>query len=154
MGQFSERDIAEFTIDLINRLCEIDEEYLNEWDEDWEIRFGNVKFTFLDIRDNERTAEKLLYLSEISKAEPENEEPDVREFTDDEHCVAYLVIESDIYDKMYYFEGYGEGGEDAEKYLDALNAASKAHNMRFDWAGGAIKLYDINDPGAGIIGKL
>lgn len=152
MGKVTERDIAEFALDFINKLSEIDEDYLDYWDQYWEIRFGNVKFTFLDIRDSEWMAEDMLRISAQAKAEPENEEPDVREFTDNEHCVAYLVIEGDLYEKMYYCQGYGAGGEEAQKYLDALDTAVQDHNMRYDWAGGAIILYDIDDIDAGVVG--
>lgn len=33
MGKVTERDIAEFAVDLANRLCEIDEDYVDDWGE-------------------------------------------------------------------------------------------------------------------------
>lgn len=152
MGQFSERDIAEFAVDLTKRLCDIDEEYFEELSMDWELRWGKFNIKLGDIHDRRYTADELLEYAADVKDDPE--ETDVKEFTDDEHCVAYLAIEGDLYEKAYYSESCGAGGEEATKYLNALNDAAEAHNMRYDWAGGAIKLYDRNDHDAGIIGKL
>lgn len=149
MGKLTERDIVEFAVDLTNRLFNIDKEYFDELSQDWIFRWENYFVTLGDIHDWEWTAETLLKFSAGAKVDPD--EPNVKEFTDNEHCVAYLVIEGDLYGKMYNYEGYGEGGEEAKKYLEALNTAVDSHNMRYDWAGGAIKLYDINDPDAGII---
>lgn len=150
MGQFSERDIAEFAVDLTKRLCDIDEEYFEELSMDWELRWGKFNIKLGDIHDRRYTADKLLEYAADVKDDPE--ETDVKEFTDDEHCVAYLVIEGDLYEKMYYCQGYGAGGEEAQKYLDALDTAVQDHNMRYDWAGGAIILYDIDDIDAGVVG--
>lgn len=149
MGKLTERDIAEFAVNLAKRLCEIDEEYFDDLSQDWELRWGKFNVTLGDIHDCEWTANKLLEFA--ADAKDNSEEVDVKEFTDNEHCVAYLVIEGDLYEKMYYFESYGEGGEEAEKYLDALNTAVLDHNMRYDWADGAIILYDKDDHDAGII---
>ena len=115
MGKVTERDIAEFAVDLTNRLFNIDEEYFDDLSQDWELRWGKFNVTIGDIHDWEWTVDKLLEFA--ADAKDNVGEMDVKEFTDDKHCVAYLVIEGDLYEKMYYYEGYGEEGKEAEKYL-------------------------------------
>lgn len=93
-------------------------------------------------------------LLEYVRGEDRLEDVDVKEFTDNEHCAAHLDIESDVYNAMYFYEGFGEGGEEAKKYLDALNSGAKDHNMWYNWGCGGAILYDNDDLDAGIVGKM
>lgn len=146
MGKVTERDIAEFAVDLTNRLCEIDEEYFDDLSQDWELRWGKFNVILGDIHDRKWTADKLLEFAADTK--DDSEEIDVKEFTDNEHCVAYLVIEGDLFEKIYYHPCSEETG----RYIEAFDTAAKNHNMRYDYTSGAFIFYDIDDTNAGVIG--
>lgn len=146
MGKVTERDIAEFAVDLTNRLCEINEEYFDDLSQDWELRWGKFNVILGDIHEWEWTADKLLEFAADTK--DDSEEIDVKEFTDNEHCVAYLVIEGELFEKIYYHPC----SEEAGIYIEAFDTAAKNHNMRYDYTSGALIFYDIDDTNAGVIG--
>lgn len=141
MGKFTEKDIPEFAVDISKRLREIDEDFFNDSGADWILHMGKFRCSLLDIYDMDWSADVLYDLAVNTNY------IDVKEYTDDEHCVAYPVIEGYLFEKMYYHPLR----EDSQKYIEAFDTAAKNHNMRYDYSSGALIFYDINDKDAGII---
>ena len=141
MGKFTERDAAEFAVDISKRLHDIDEEFFNEWGDDWIFFFEKARFSLDDVFYSEWSADILLYLAATECYD------DVKVHTGNDHCVAYLTIEGYLFDKMYYHPRR----EDSQKYIEAFYTAAKDHNMWYNYSSGALIFYDINDKEAGII---
>lgn len=135
MGKVTERDIISFAIEFVNRVCRIDSDLICYGKDDYSMRWNNKEIMLYDIYKNKLTVDEVLEKSTLA-------EMNVGEFTDNNKCIAYLVCEGELYQQMYNCEGYGEGGEKAQKLLDAANNISKKYGMRFDWASGAMIFYD------------
>lgn len=135
MGKVTERDIISFAIEFVNRVCRIDSDLICYGKDDYSMRWNNKEIMLYDIYKNKLTVDEVLKKSTLA-------EMNVGEFTDNNKCIAYLVCEGELYQQMYNCEGYGEGGEKAQKLLDAANNISKKYGMRFDWASGAMIFYD------------
>lgn len=144
MGKATERDVAEFALDISKRLHEIYEVFFNYWGENWILFLGKFRCSLADIFYSEWTADVLLDLAATAFYD------DVKEHTGNEHCVAYLSIEGYLFEKIYYHPLR----EDSQKYIEAFDTAAKDHNMRYDFTSGALIFYDIDDTDAGVIGKL
>ncbi|MCM1166134.1 MAG: hypothetical protein NC299_14285 [Lachnospiraceae bacterium] len=130
----TERDIVTFAVEFVNKLSKFDIRLLGGYEDDaYSIRWSNKMTTLIEIYENELTVDGVLEHCDQT-------DMDVREFTGDDNCVAYLVCEGDLYEKMYNCEAYGDGGEQAKKLLQAARYCADKNGMHFDWAGGALML--------------
>lgn len=140
MGKVSERDIISFVMEFIHKACEINEELIIEGEYCYFLHVGKKRFYFSNFLDFD-TVEDFLILPQT--------EMDVREFTDNDNCVAYLGIEGDLYSKLYGYDAWQEDifgdGDEAEKLYDALFRISEKYGLAFEWAGGALIIYDAEE---------
>ena len=134
----TEKDILAFTYEFVRKVCEIDETLLYG---DYVMRFGKRELE-LDCA----TPSFGYTLEELPDC-TNPAEYHVREYDSDEdhECIAYLGIEGDLYELLYYYEAYGYGGEKAEElWWDLVNLSDK-YGMVYVWSGGAIAFYDAEE---------
>ena len=141
MGNSLEERIIHFTVEFVNAVARINEDLIDE-EYSYSVRYGKKKILFEYITVDEATAEDLLECMEYE----EDQELDVREFTGNEDCVAYMVCEGYLYEKMYGYSAYQEDiygdGDQAEKLHDAVHRIAGKYDLWFEWAGGALVFYD------------
>lgn len=138
MGKVTERDIAAFAVEFVNKICEINESLIMNEGTGYRLIWGSNEITLYDIYSGELTADGVLencWPAEMS----------VNEFTENSACIAYLICSGDLYEKMYYYESMGDGGEEAKKLCFAADLTAEKYGMYFDWAGGALTFYEIDN---------
>lgn len=124
MGNLTEKDILEFAMDFAARVDQISFHYLENYGDHVYFMWSNKKIDLYELE------------------EYETPETDVRERTGNENCIAFLPCEGELYEKMYYCDSMGGGGEDGEKLLDALYKLSEEYGMWFEWDDGAVIFYE------------
>lgn len=134
-GKVTEKDIISFTVEFVNKVCTVDRGIIIRGKNDYSMRWGGKEIMLYNICKEKLTVEGVL-------DKFTDTEIDVKKFINNERCIAYLICEGELYSTMYNCEGYGEGGKDAQKLLDAMNDLSNKYGMRFDWASGAMIFYD------------
>lgn len=138
MGKVTERDIAAFAAEFVKKICEINESLIVNEGMDYSLFWGSKEITLYDIYAGELTADGVLencWPAEMS----------VNEFTENSACIAYLSCEGYLYEKMYYYESMGCGGDEAKKLNFAAELTAEKYGMYFDWADGALMFYEIDD---------
>ena len=138
MGKVTEKDIAEFTSAIAHLICVINLGLIA--DDEGEpyshsMRWGQRKINLY--------AASELFADEIME-EAEHTE-DVREFCDDEKCIAYMCCEGALYETLYNYEGYGYGDEDTERLYNTFMRLSDYYGMVPVWNSGAVIFYDKED---------
>lgn len=103
MGKVSEKDIAAFAVEFVNKICEINERYIIQGRNSYRLMWGKKEILLYDIYSGKLTADGIL-----ENCQPT--EMSVNEFTENRMCIAYLTCEGDLYEKMYYYESMGAGG--------------------------------------------
>ena len=137
MRKSLEERIVNFTVEFIKAVVRINEELIYE---DYFMLFGKKKLMFEVIALDRMTAEDVMQELE------DEQEMDVRQFADDEYCVAYMMCEGDLYEKMYYYSAYQEDifgdGDEAKKLYNAIYRFAGKYDLWFNWEGGALLFYD------------
>lgn len=139
MGKVTEKDIAAFIYEFAHKINEIAPDML--FDEcglpkERVMLWGQKSFNITVAIDH---PEEVVLLGCVST------ESDVREFCDNERCIAYLDCEGKLYETMYNYEAYGAGGEKAEKLYGALMSLSDKYGMLPVWSSGTVVFYDEED---------
>lgn len=138
MKKLTERDIVAFVVDFVRKVQEVDECLLDDYGE-WSIfRWGNKKITLYDIYAGALTIDDVLENCETT-------EETVNDFTGHDDCVAYLIIEGDLYEMMYNCEAYGRGGKKTKAILKAARVAANSNGLYFEWGGGSLLFFDIHE---------
>lgn len=137
MEKSIEERVASFTVEFVKKVAGINRDLIYD---DYYMHCGKKKFMFADIAWDEVTAgDCLSYLHEEHKL-------DVKEFTDEDDCVAYMVCEGYLYEKMYGYSAYQEDiygdGDEAERLYDAVERIAEKYDLWFNWHGGALIFYD------------
>lgn len=137
MKKSIEERVAGFTIEFVKKVAVINGNLIYD---DYYMHCGKKKFIFADIAWDEVTAEYCLsYMYKDHKL-------DVKEFTEKDDCVAYMVCEGYLYEKMYGYCAYQEDiygdGDEAERLYKALCRIAAKYNFWFDWYDGALMFYD------------
>lgn len=137
MGGSIEERVAGFTVEFVKRAAEMNENLIRD---DYYMLCGKKKFMFADIAWDKLSAEDCLrYMHEDSRL-------DVKEFAGKDDCVAYMMCEGYLYEKMYGYHGCQEGiygdGDEAERLHDAVYRIAKKYNLWFEWDEGALVFYD------------
>ena len=137
MGESIEERVAGFTVEFVNKVTEINEELIYD---NYYMHCGKKKFMLADIARDELTAEDCLsYMHEDHKL-------DVKEFTDKDDCVAYMMCEGYLYEKMYGYDAYQRDiygdGDEAKRLYDAVFRIAEKYSIWFNWHGGALVFYD------------
>lgn len=140
MGNVTEKDILSFAAEFVKRVYKINHLLIYYGMKDYYIHWGNKKLMLYEIykcvnRENDPTPEALLEKCTVT-------ETDVGEFTGKDKCIAYLVCEGELYNTMYYYQAYGDGGKKAKSVWSAAQSLSKKYGMWFDWSSGAMIFYE------------
>ena len=150
MRKVTEKDILAFTYEFVKKVCEIDKDLLYCYSDDYDyvMRFGKSEIDFNTVSCFAAPFE--IPIEEIRETLPgyvDSAEHHVREYISDEdhECIAYLVIEGDLYETLSSSDAYGFGGEKAEELWWALNTLSDKYGMVYVWSGGAIAFYDAEE---------
>lgn len=135
MRKVTEKDILAFTYEFVKKVCEIDP-YLIDYSYEYVIRWDKKELPLDSISDYEFTLEDLLDCIDPAKYH-------VTEYSGCDGCIACLFVEGDLYELLYYYEGYGYGGEKAKQLLYALDEITDKYGMFYSWTGaGSIALYE------------
>lgn len=151
MGKMSKEQILSFAIELATKIGEIDNEIL----EYSQIRFSDYYIDLLTLveveekrcKGTEGWSEELFAKEGMWQEENDDEklEEIVPRVAEDEDIEAVIFCEGDLYEMLYYYEGYGSGGEDAKKIYDAFVKATEKHDLWYEWGSGIIYLYGASE---------
>lgn len=136
MGKLTERDIVAFAVDFVKKAKEIDKRILGDCHSEYVFRWSNKKISLNDIHEGDLMVDDVLEKCEVAKET-------VSEFTDDDECVAYLAAEGELYEMMYGYEAYGNGGKKAKALFTAAEVSARNNGIYFEWGGGSLKFFDI-----------
>jgi len=130
-----EERIVSFTVEFVKAVAKIHKDLIYE---NYSVRYGKKKLMFENITLDKMTVKDcLLYIED-------DQEKDVREFADD--CVAYMMCEGYLYEKMYGYKEYREDiygdGDEAEKLYHAAVRFAGKYRLRLEWGEGALIFYD------------
>lgn len=137
MGASIEERVAGFAVEFVKKVAEINEDLIFD---NYYVHCGKKKFMFADIVWDDLTAQDCLsYIYE-------DHQMDVKEFTDKDDCVAYMMCEGYLYEKMYGYDTYQEDiygdGDEAKRLYDAVFRIAEKYNLWFNWHEGALVFYD------------
>lgn len=137
MGKSMEERVVGFTVEFVKKVAEINGDLIYDG---CYMHYGKKKFMFVNIASGERTAEDCLSYTYA------DHNLDVKEFTDEDDCVAFMVCEGYLYEKMYGYNAYHKDifgdGDEAERLHDALYGIAEKYNLWFNWDEGALLFYD------------
>lgn len=148
MRKSLEERIVSFTIEFVKAVAKINEDLIYE---DYSMRYGKEILAFVNITWDKVTVQEWLRLQDDPLwirmgALDEDGEESVQEFTGNDNCVAYMMCEGELYEKMYGYSAYQEdifgGGNEAKKLYDALYRIADKYGLWFEWADGALIFYD------------
>lgn len=136
MEKTLEERIVSFTVEFVKAVARINEDLIYR---DYTMRYGKKIIYFENITLDEMTVEDFL------KCTDEDLE-DVRKFRENDDCVADMMCEGDLYEKLYGYDAYqrdifGDGDEAIKLYHALFDLADK-YNLWFNWAGGGLIFYD------------
>lgn len=139
MGKVTEKDIAAFMSAFTQLVCVINMGLLV--DDEGEpyshsMRWERRKINLYDASD--------LFGDEIIE-QAEHTKEDVREFRNDDKCIAYMCCEGTLYETLYNYEAYGYGDEDNERLYNTFMRLSDYYGMVPVWNSGAVIFYDKED---------
>lgn len=136
MGKSLEERIVRFTVEFVKAVAGINEDLICG---NYTMRYGKKIIYFENITLDEITVEDFLKFTD-------EDQEDVQEFTENDDCVAYMVCEGELYEKMYGYDAYREDifgdGDEAKNLYHALFDHADKYNLWFDWAGGGLMFYD------------
>ena len=149
MSKMNQKQIWNFAKDLAKKLYEIDEYCFGE--EEVRTKDISISMYYLSCLAKAKSkGYKYAYQERFEKSDGWYESEDKLEdiiprVAEDEDIEAVFFCEGDLWEQLYYTEGYGSRDETKNAIYKAFVETVNKHGMWYEWGSGTIFLYAFSD---------